>query len=152
MCRSPFVTGALPAKEKRIKPPSGGFFVSGREGRAEPKEPDALGPRFGAAHAEIRERASAKAEKDTPGPQAVRPQAGSELGGRGIGQQAGFSHLQIVVAREIDDKVPGHGLVALQVAVHHHTFHAIERGGNAPGRVAQMAARARSAGAETELL
>ncbi len=38
--------------------------------------------------------------------------------------------------------------MALQVSVDHHTFHAVEGGGTAPGRLAQVAARPRATGAE----
>lgn len=57
-----------------------------------------------------------------------------------IGNQTGLGYLQIVVSRKADDKVPRHGFVRVQITVHHNAFDAIHGGGNAPGRVAQMAA------------
>ena len=69
--------------------------------------------------------------------------------GRGrVGQQAGFSDLQVVVFGEIEHKLPGHGLVRFELAVDHHAFDAAHGGRNAPGGVAQVAAGAAATGTE----
>ncbi len=69
-------------------------------------------------------------------------------GGWWVGQQASLGHLQIVVAGKVHDKVPRHWLVAVQGAIHNHALDAVDDGGHAPRRVAQVAPGLAAAGAK----
>jgi len=57
-------------------------------------------------------------------------------------------HPQVIVPREVDDEIPGHGIVIAQVAVDDDGLHAVDQARNAPGRITQVAAQRRAAGAE----
>ena len=68
--------------------------------------------------------------------------------GRQFGQQTGFNHLQAVVTRKIHHEVPSHDVVLAQIMVDHHTLDATQRRGNAPGGIAQVAARCGATGSK----
>jgi len=67
---------------------------------------------------------------------------------RRFGLRPAGQDLQIVIFGEIHAEVPGHNFIVAQVGVEYYAAHTVQRGGHTPGRIAQMAARLRTARAK----
>ena len=61
---------------------------------------------------------------------------------------SGFDDFEFVVAGEVHDEIPGHGLVGAQCGVHHHALNAADRHGHAPRGITQVASGLRAARAK----